>query len=244
MMSNLLFILAVLVLQMLPGAGGEPPQQPRDRQVIEDFENNGVGKNPTGWKYIHERKELRDVAPEPLKDNDYFEIRQEQGNKFVRVYTKGETTSLIRLNGEGYNWNLQEHPRLSWRWRALRLPEGAREDEDRLNDAGAAVYVTFSKDVIGRPRSIKYTYSSTLPVGTVVSYGRLKVLVVASAQEGLGKWEQVSRNVVDDYRQLFGGEPPDTPISIAIWSDSNDTGGIATADFDDLALGAALKRRR
>src|SRR5690625_7757155 len=93
-------------------------------------------------------------------------------------------------------------------------------NEASNNDTGAAVYVTFDTDWLGRPRSIKYTYSSTLPVGTVVRFGPLRVIVTDTGADGIGDWRQVDRDVVRDYQQVFGGDPPDRPLSSTLWRDS------------------------
>ena len=116
------------------------------------------------------------------------------------------------------------------------MPVGA--NEEKKNDTGAAFYVTFGKDWLGRPRSIKYTYSSTLPVGTVKSYnlGRMKVIVVASGADGFGNWMTIERDVRADYCKVFGSEPPARPLSIMLWSDSDNTGHTAEVDFDNIAL--------
>ena len=148
---------------------------------------------------------------------------------------RNEAIRYSQRNGKEFDWSINELPRLKWRWRAHHLPEGASEKGE--NDTGAALYVTFGSDWLGRPKSIKYTYSSSLPVGTVVSFGPLKVIVVDSKREpGLGEWKTIQRNVVDDYHQVFGGDPPDRPLSITFWSDSDTTGDYAKVDFDDIQL--------
>jgi len=172
-----------------------------------------------------------------MNEKEEFFVSQEGSNKFLRVYTEGEAQRITMGNeDEGFDWNTRTHPILQWDWRAIRLPEQANEDDGKLNDTGAALYVTFSADIFGRPKSIKYTYSSTLPVGTVVSYGRLKVIVVSSARDGLGEWNTITRNIMDDYRQVFNKRAPKEPLSITLWSDSDDTEGIAEADFDNIAF--------
>jgi hypothetical protein len=52
----------------------------------------------------------------------------------------------------------------------------------------------------------------------------------------MGDWKTVRRNVVADYRRLFGEEPPQRPLLITLWSDSDDTGDRAEVDIDDLIL--------
>ena len=203
--------------------------------MIDDFESYPVGGLPTEWQFLSGR-DLVPVSPAVMNERELFEIEEEDGNKFTRATTKDQAHRIIRANGNGFKWNLETHPRLRWRWRAVNLPEGAREDERDLNDTGAAVYVTFSTDWLGRPKSIKYTYSSTLPIGTVVSYGPLRVLVIASAAETSGKWMTADRDILADYRQLFGGDAPTEPLSITLWSDSDTIGTTAVADFDDIQL--------
>ena len=208
--------------------------------MVDDFETYEVGEPPPDWVYVESRDKV--VPPEQaLEPREEFYVTQEDGNQFLRLYTQNEAMRFSQRNGYEFDWNVQTHPRLQWRWRALTLPEGAAENDK--NDAGAALYVTFGSDWLGRPKSIKYTYSSSLPVGTIVSFGPLKVIVVDSAREpGLGTWKTQQRNVVSDYRQVFGGRPPDEPVSITIWSDSDTTKDEAEVDFDDIELLPPFRR--
>ena len=209
-------------------------------RVVDDFESYEDGAPPSRWKFITSSKEVWPLT-RVLSDREKFYVMEEEGNKFARAYTNGEALRVTQRNGYEFEWNLQTHPRLEWQWRALELPKGASEKGQ--NDTGAALYVTFGTDWLGRPKSIKYSYSSSLPVGTVVSFGPLKVIVVDSAVEPrLGAWKTHQRNVVSDYRQVFGGSPPDEPVSITLWSDSDTTGDTARADFDDIVLRPSFRR--
>lgn len=206
----------------------------RSSILVDDFEDHEVGTFPEGWVFVTPGKEVRTY--EEVRDpGEEVVVKEEEGNHFVRLITEGEVLRYTRRNGEDFDWNLEMHPRIKWRWRAHRLPGGA--SERGKNDTGGAIYVTFGTDWLGRPKSIKYTYSSSLPVGTVVSQGPLRVIVVDSANEPrFGEWKLMQRNVVDDYRQVFGGSPPDRPLSITIWSDSDTTGDEAKVDIDDIMI--------
>jgi hypothetical protein len=202
--------------------------------MVDNFEDDPTGTFPNGWVFVKSDKTIESYE-ESRDSGETVEIVQENGNRFVRLITKGEALRYSKRNGVDFEWNLNERPQLKWRWRALKLPEGASEKGQ--NDTGGAVYVTFGSDWLGRPKSIKYTYSSSLPVGTVVSFGPLKVIVVDSAVEPRqGEWQSVQRNVVNDYRQVFSGDPPDEPVSITIWSDSDTTNDEAKVDIDDIEL--------
>ena len=149
-------------------------------RVVDDFESYEDGAPPSRWKFITSGKEVWPLT-RVLDDREKFYVVEEEGNQFARAYTRGEALRVSLRNGEEFDWNLQRRPRLQWRWRAHQLPEGA--SEKGKNDTGGALYVTFGTDWLGRPKSIKYSYSSSLPVGTVVDYGNLYVIVVDSASE-------------------------------------------------------------
>ena len=202
--------------------------------TVDDFERYDAGEPPDQWVRVNSETEVRS-AEQAIGDGEEFAVVEQDGDQFVRLYTQGEYIRFSQRTGKEFEWNLNTHPRLAWRWRALELPEGA--SEKGTNDTGGAVYVTFGKDWLGRPKSIKYTYSSSLPVGTVVSFGSLTVIVANSAVEPhQGAWQSVQRDVASDYRQVFGEKPPRRPVSITISGDSDSTNGVSKVDIDDIRL--------
>ncbi len=210
----------------------------KDGQImIDDFESYSDGALPVGWK-AQLNGRLVPLTHEFVNDSEWFYVQRESGNGFARAFADGEAVHVNKRNGDGFDWDVRTHPYLSWQWRANELPEGAREDNDRLNDSGAGLYVVFAMEgrIIRRPKAIKYVYSTTLPVGTTVSFGKLKVIVVDSGKDGTGSWKSVKRNVVEDYRMVFGGDPPSKPLYLRLWSDSDDTESVSMADFDNVML--------
>jgi len=204
-------------------------------KLIDDFESTPSGTPPNNWKDT----EGRDLVPleEKITPRKNVYVRTGDGNQFARMHTEGKALRAVHTDRQGLNWDVQKRPYLRWTWRAKALPEGANEKHDRSNDTGGAVYATFSTDWLGRPKSIKYTYSTSLPVGTTVDYGPLKVLVVASKKEqGTDTWITHERNVVDDYKRLFGDKPDNTPRAVTIWSDSDTMKDTATVDYDNIML--------
>jgi hypothetical protein len=234
MFAFLALFLAVLIAS--PSTVVDSRDDTRGR-LIEDFQSYKPGDIPYKWKFLRSRR-IIPLLPEHFNDREKFYIVQEGNRRFVRGYTQGEAQHIILPAndgmGGGFGWKLDEYPILTWDWRALELPRGARED--RINDTGAAVYVTFGTDWLGRPRSIKYTYSTLLPKGTIVRFGPLRVLVVDTGLEGIGTWKTVERDVIADYRAIFGGDPPNEPLSITLWSDSDDTQSTGKADFDNIRI--------
>ncbi|GMQ81654.1 MAG: DUF3047 domain-containing protein [Rhodothermia bacterium] len=212
-------------------------QNQNEREVlVDDFEADENGDLPHRWRMLRDKK-LVPLKPSFMRPDEEFYVVEEDGNRALRVFSEGEAVHIMMENGDdGFDWNINEFPKLAWDWRARQLPENAREDDERMNDSGAALYVIFKMEglIIRRPKAIKYVYSSTLPVGAEVSYGKLKVLVVASAIDGIGDWVHIERDVLADYRRLFRADPPRRPLSLRLWSDSDNTDTPAEAYFDNI----------
>ena len=205
-------------------------------KLLENFESDTLGGPPRRWRDTRGRDLVRLSAEGVMTERKNVYVRRENGNQFARIHTDGKALRVVRSKKNGLDWSLSKRPILQWTWRAMALPKGANEQDSDRNDTGGALYVTFGTDWLGRPKSIKYTYSSALSVGTTVDYGPLKVLVVASKpDDGIGRWITHERNVVEDYERLFGDEPPkDNPPALTIWSDSNTMNSVGTIDFDDI----------
>lgn len=238
--------IGLLILSVATGASlapvpeGIPCGQRTRCTVVDDFQKYARGGLPLRWSTNQDRGQIVPVDQAAESPDERFVVMQEGQNRFVRATVKDQAHRLILQVGDDFPWSVDELPVLSWRWRAVRLPEGAREDRRNRNDTGAAVYVVFDNDFLGRPRSIKYSYSSTLPPGTVVTYGPLKVVVVASGEtDGTGTWMSMERNVAADYQWLFGRPAPDSPTALILWSDSDTMDTVSEADFDDIALSSA-----
>jgi len=61
------------------------------------------------------------------------------------------------------------------------------------------------------------------------------MMPVQSGPERCGEWVAHRRNIVADYRQAFGEDPP-AITGIAIMTDTDNTGEHATAYYGDIAF--------
>jgi hypothetical protein len=245
MPHRIIFLVVLSVSVLLPGYAQSPDHDGCNEipdtlncKLLSDFESDVPGTPPKKWRALSGGTPVPLTKGDMMTDRKNIFVREENGNQFGRIHTDARGLRVVLpIKGNGVDWNLDKRPVLRWRWRAKDLPEGGDETQSSTNDTGGAVYVTFGTDWLGRPKSIKYTYSSTLPVGTSTSYGALKVLVVASKNEqGIDKWVQHERNVIEDYKELFGGTPDKTPAGMAIWGDSDTLNETSTVDFDDIMV--------
>jgi hypothetical protein len=191
--------------------------------LLEDWSEGQVGGIPPQWRSRQDEKDRR--RP--------YAIREEGGGRYLAADDRGESVAL----GKEIRWNMRKYPYLSFRWRARRLPPGGDERLGSTNDSAAGVTVVFRLKFEVIPVSVKYVWSSTLPVGAAVrreGIGKPWVVVADSGEDGLGKWKSHVFNVYETYRMTFGGEPPEDTVGIAILTDANATLSAASADYGEI----------
>lgn len=229
------------LMVLAPILAGAQPQQVEERdggvRLIESFQDEAVGTLPQRWYNQKADKPVKEFSDD-LRQTYHYEVLQEGGNKFLR-FNGSHGKHLNFPTKEVRNIDLYDTPVLSWKWRIHDYPEGANEDDK--NDVAASIYVVFD---LGRvlfkrvPKSIRYTWSSSLEKGTELSkfFGNQKIVVMGTGGDKAGQWQTFERNLVEDYRRLYGDDPPETPLAILILSDGNDTGETVKADYDDIML--------
>ena len=188
-----------------------------------NFEGDEVGKFPSGWSSRDKENMIKT-----------YTVQAEEGNKFLHADSRGTSVQI----GYEKKWELKDFPILRWRWRAQTFPEGTNEREKSGNDNVLAVYVVFGGWPI--PSSIKYVWSDTLPVGETFDSphsSKTKVVVVRSGRSMIGKWVTEERNVLADYRSIFGeGEKNPAAKGIALLTDSDNTNTRAVGDYGDITI--------
>ena len=208
-------VLVLIVVASAAIASAEPP-----KVLVEDWSRQTVGAAgvPEGWQrhdWGSPRYDFTVVADGPRK---VLRMRSENDNstisKEVRVAVK-------------------RFPILVWRWNVVTLPAKADSRHRETDDQAAQVYVTFPRfPERVRSRIIGYVWDTTAPAGTIVkspSVGAVTYVVVRSGRADSGRWLTETRNIHDDYKQIYGEEPPEEVRLISLAIDSNDTRSTAEA---------------
>jgi hypothetical protein len=159
--------------------------------------------------------------------------------------------------------NPKEYTTLSWCWKIDRVINKGDETKKGGDDYAARIYVTFKYDpshatFLERTKlgaikmfhgeyppkgALNYVWAGHLPIGKRFSNpytDRAKMVVVESGNEKATRWVCEERNLYDDYKQLFGEEPP-ILHGIAVMTDTDNTGDEAIAYYADLVLHAERK---
>jgi hypothetical protein len=205
-----LFVLLLLLLPYHVAATGERIL------LIDDFEN---GLRPE-WK------------EKVFKGRTEYRVVPEGTGQVLRAEARGAASGLI-LERE---IDLEEFPVLSWRWKVENILEKGDARRKEGDDYAARVYVIFPHWFFPKTRSINYIWANRLPRGAVVPNpftSNAVMVAVESGEEKAGEWVPESRNVLADYRTIFGEDPPRAG-AIAVMTDTDNTGGSATAWYDDI----------
>lgn len=136
--------------------------------------------------------------------------------------------------------DLAEYPLLSWSWKSLRLPAGGDARVVGRDDQAAQLYVVFPRwpSPLTRSDVIGYVWDTNVPADTRLTslHGEnIKLIVVESGRQHVGRWRRYERNVAEDYAALFNRKPPRVG-KIAVMIDSNDTRSDAETHFAGLAF--------
>lgn len=128
-------------------------------------------------------------------------------------------------------YTVEEHPWLEWAWRVDRFQRTADIRLKSREDFAAAIFLMFGRpSMISRDvPTLAYVWTSDLlPRGTIVDSphhpGSVRSVVVRSGGGHLGQWMRERRNVLQDFREAFGQEPPDTVEIVALFTDNDQTG--------------------
>jgi len=109
----------------------------------------------------------------------------------------------------------------------MTLPAGGYACQKSTDDQAAQVYVAWLRAPESvRSRIIGYVWDSTAPHGTICKSQKTSTvtyIVLRSGSDELGKWITERRNVVEDFRTIYGEAPDDNPSALSLSIDSDDT---------------------
>jgi hypothetical protein len=164
----------------------------------------------------------------------YVVAHDDDGSHVVKAESRDAASGLIYK----MEYSLRDYPVLAWRWKVTNILDKGDETKKEGDDYPARVYVVFPHWFFPKTKSINYIWANKLPKGQHVPNpftGNAVMVAVQSGRENVGRWISERRNVYEDYRRLFGEEPPMVG-AIAIMTDTDNTGGSATAWYDDIRI--------
>lgn len=203
------------------------------------------GDNTVGWEHVPLSKLKRDTV---------YSLTQVDGQMVLRGHAEGSAS----LYASRLQAAMEVPESISWQWKTDALVPGADNRNENTEDAPLRVMLAFDGDHATLPEVEKkrfkrakslsgrdlpyallmYIWSEHVPVGTVIPSAhssQVRMLVVASGVEGLGQWQRVKRNPINDYQQIFDANPGPL-IGVAVMTDSDNTRTKATGEYADILL--------
>ncbi len=189
--------------------------------VVEDWSQQPLGAVgvPSGWR------PYETFGGHPRYD---FTVVEEDGNRALHLASGDEHSTIVKP----VRVSLRATPILEWRWKVMSLPAGADIRKKETSDLTAHLLVGWPRfPALLRSRLIGYAWDAAAPAATIErsqKTSRVTFVIVRSGPRDLNQWLTERRNVLEDYRRVFG-EDPDDPSAIALSIDTDDTHSTADA---------------
>jgi len=234
-------IVIVLMLCMVPLALAEQESTLEIGQFSSSPEGTTI---PTGWKPLTFKK---------IAQHTQYQVVKEGGTLVMRAISEAAASGLTKE----VQIDPREYSVVRWRWKVENLLKHSDVHRKDGDDYPARLYITFAYDAdkmsfakklkyqAGRVlfgdipiAALNYIWEATTPIGTIVDNvytDFARMIVVESGPTRIGQWLNEERNVYDDYKRAFAGEPP-MINGVAIMSDTDNTGERVTAFYGDITF--------
>ncbi|MFE8070352.1 DUF3047 domain-containing protein [Marinobacteraceae bacterium S3BR75-40.1] len=183
-----------------------------------------------------------------------YALVNEEGQRVLKATVDDSASGLIwrqRISPGDHLW-------LHWRWKVSNIFEKGNARRKSGDDYPARIYVAFEfqpdkaswwertkraavETLYGDSlpgTALNYIWASSLPQGESVPNPfteDTRMIAVNSGNKNVGDWMELKRDIVADYRRVFGTAPPPI-VGIAVMSDGDNTRERATAWYGDLRL--------
>jgi hypothetical protein len=172
--------------------------------------------------------------PKIFKGETSYTLVSDGDRRVLKAHSRAAASGLYKE----VTLNPRKFPVLRWSWKIGGTIRNGNERTKEGDDYAARVYLVFPRTLFWRTKAINYIWANTLPKGEALpnAYTTNAMMVaVESGDENAGTWVTEERNVYEDYRRLFGEEPPEIG-AVALMTDTDNTGGEATAYYGDITL--------
>lgn len=211
------------------------------------FSSAAPGTMPKGWAKvpINDSKTPTDYAL--VRDGDLTVLR-------------GQAKSAASMFMHEGGVDLSKTPIVRWRWKVGKMPSGADNSVASKEDSAARLVFTFEGDRSTLPflertkmsvadslsgqelpyATLMYVTSSVATPGQRIvnpHTRRIQMYVAGKAEDALGRWVTLERDVEADFRAAFG-EAPKKMLAYGVMSDSDNTGTEAEAWYGDISFSA------
>jgi len=192
------------------------------------------------WFRFDNAEELKSWEEKIFKGKVLYSVKVKKREGYLNASSNNAASGMLYW----IKFSPKKQPYISWKWKITKFPE-KKEGQGQVDgwierdDYAARFYVIFPRFPFFRVQCLEYVWDKDLPVGTVItnpSFTNLKILVIETGERNSGKWIAVERNIYDDFKKVFGVNPPKVG-AIAVMTDSDNTASTAEAQYDEIKVG-------
>lgn len=168
-----------------------------------------------------------------------YQLVRENNKTVVRAISHNAASGLIKK----VSFDPGKYRYLRWSWKVDHTIPKGDEKAKTGDDYAARVYIVFPGRYFWQMKAINYIWANKLAKGSSVPSvyaGESQMVAVESGNSKTGQWISEERDLLTDYRMLFGTDPPEAE-AIAIMTDTDNTGGVAEAWYGDIFLASEKK---
>lgn len=178
---------------------------------------------PAGW--VHRRFWTR--APMEMS------LAAKDGVSAIRLATKASASMLLRA----VDIDLQQYPRLAWRWYIEQPVESALDELTRVgDDHPVRLFITF-QTAAGENRSMEIVWGNkVLKKGDIKMLGTFPHYVANGGNENVGRWHAEDIDLLAIYRRFWPDAAPVRVVDIGPFCDTDETKTSSIAYFADLKM--------
>jgi hypothetical protein len=177
-----------------------------------------------------------------IQNHTSYTIQSKGADHWLRAESNASASALVYKT----TFNVYEYPKARWRWRVENIYRKADGESKSRDDYPIRIYFLFeyrpegsglldrlkygvARKLYGEypPHSaINYVWSSQDSARQIITSpytDRAKVIALQKGQRNVGQWQDEEVNVLEDYRRVFGSDPP-LRATNGIMNDSDKTG--------------------
>lgn len=169
-----------------------------------------------------------------FKGQTSYQLVPDGQGTVLKAQAKGTASGLVKK----MSFDTSRHRYLKWSWKIDQTIATGDETSRQGDDYAARIYIIFPGRFFWQTRALNYIWANKLPREQFVPNAftaNAMLLAVESGMSRAGQWLAEERDILADYRRVFGAEPPRAG-GVAIMTDADNTGTEATAWYGDITL--------
>lgn len=198
------------------------------------FSTAAVGRGEELTISRFELEGLSGWTPKSFKDQTEYRLQKEDGRVVVQATSNAAASGMVKE----IEFDSVKYRYLRWSWKIADTVKGGDEKTKAGDDYAARLYIVFPGRFFWQTKAINYIWANKLPKGENIPNpftSNDMMVAVESGPSLAGQWLQEERDILSDYKQLFGENPPKAG-AVAMMTDTDNTGASAVAWYGDIVI--------